>query len=66
VGNSITPYEQRAANGRKGGIRSNSPERLAMRLVQNWPEFTQTQQDVIRGMLRPVLAPRRTPKSGAA
>jgi hypothetical protein len=58
VGNSVTPYEQRVINGRKGGYRSQSPERLAMRLVEGWPDFTQQQRDVIRTIMRPVIGRR--------
>jgi hypothetical protein len=64
MGNSVTPYEQRAINGRKGGYRSQSPEYLAMRLVKGWPDFTPHQRDVIRTVLRPVVGRRAVSEPG--
>ena len=55
-GNTVTPHEQRVINGRKGGIRSQTPEYLAMRLVSNWDTYSEQQQDVLRACCGPSCA----------
>jgi hypothetical protein len=59
VANTTTPSEIRAINGRKGGARVQSPEYLALRLVKGWPELTEEQRDLIRGLLRPLIVKHR-------
>jgi hypothetical protein len=55
VANTKTPREERAANGRIGGIKSQSLEQQASRIVKGWPELSPERQATIRQMLRPVV-----------
>jgi hypothetical protein len=47
--------EQRRENSRIGGIKSQSAEVLAAKLVRDWPKLTNEQQATIRTLLRPVV-----------
>lgn len=55
MANTKTSREQRVINGRIGGIKSQTLEQQAKRIVQHWPELTTEQKSAIRQMLRPVI-----------
>jgi hypothetical protein len=55
VANTVTPREQRVINGRIGGIKSQTLEQQAQRIVKHWPELTPAQKSTISTLLRPVV-----------
>jgi hypothetical protein len=55
VANTKTPREERVINGRAGGIKSQTLEYQAERLVKNWPTLSAEQQTTIAQTLRPVI-----------
>jgi hypothetical protein len=55
VANTKTSSAERAVNGRIGGIKSQSLEQQAQRIVKHWPELTASQKSTIATMLRPVV-----------
>jgi hypothetical protein len=55
VANTKTPREERVINGRVGGIKSQTLEYQAERLVKNWPALSPEQQSKIAQTLRPVV-----------
>jgi hypothetical protein len=55
MANTKTPSDVRAVNGRIGGIKSQTLEFQAERLVKNWPTLSPEQQSKIAQTLRPVI-----------
>lgn len=53
----LTP-EERLEVAKAAGLRSQSPEVLAAKLVRDWPAFTPDQQNTVRMLLGPLV--RRT------
>jgi hypothetical protein len=60
MANTVTPREGRLEASRRGGAKSQSPEYLAVRLFNSWPDLNEYQRDTIRGILRPIIAKHRT------
>jgi hypothetical protein len=59
MADSPTRRAQRLENSRIGGIKSQSPEVIAAKLVHYWPDLNETQRTVIRALLKPLVGPVR-------
>jgi hypothetical protein len=55
VANTKTPREERVMNGRIGGIKSQTLEYQAERLVKNWPTLSAEQKNTISATLRRIV-----------
>jgi hypothetical protein len=60
MAHTVSSREDRLEACRRGGAKSQRPEQLAVRIYESWPDLNEYQRDVIRTLLRPIIAKHRT------